>query len=88
MKMNFTRYGLSFFRASGRGSRIMVTDFRNNECLLEGSRAVFPQEMLRILFIPEVPFLEFLSNSEISDRFRKTVETGMDPRLVRGLGTN
>ena len=33
-------------------------------------------------FIPQVPFLEFLpSNSEISNEFRKTVETGMDPRL-------
>ena len=56
----------------------MVTDFRNNECLRVG----LPHEMFWIFFfVPKVPFLRFLSNSENLTNFRKTVETGVDPPL-------
>ena len=59
----------------------MVTDFRNNECLLEGSRALFPLEMLWIFFFLKFPFWSFLVILKYLTDFRKTVETSMDSRL-------
>ena len=59
----------------------MNGDWFRNECLIEGSRAVFPSEMLWIFLFLKSPFWSFWVILKYLTDFRKTVETGMDPRL-------